>query len=130
MVYELGTDIKSNWEFKNGDLILITDEDNLKQSILNRLTCNNTVFQHFYTEYGTVLSNYFGFKRDKTTLEFMKIELERVLLQDPRIQDFKLDLEYALEGIRVNLTINLDGTDMEMNFITDGTTYTTDTGEE
>ena len=58
--------------------------------------------------------------KNTTTLEFMKIELERVLLQDPRLQDFKLELDYDEKGVKVDLTINVDGTDMELNFITDG----------
>lgn len=122
MVYEIGTDIKSDWTFnENGDLTLIQDNDNLKQAVYNRITCYAGSFKHFYNEYGSVLSNYFGFRKDNTTLEFMRIELERVLLQDPRIQKFDLNLEYVTEGIRVELTIHTQETDTELNFITDGT---------
>jgi phage baseplate assembly protein W len=124
MVYEIGTDINSQWTFKNGDLQLITDDENLKQSIYNRITTTDGVFRHFYQNYGSVLETYLGFKKDKTTLEFMKIELERVLLQDPRLQNFKLDLEYHEKGVQVDLRININGTNMNLNFITDGTTIT------
>lgn len=120
MVYELGTDINHQWTFHKGDLQTITDNDNLKQAIYNRITTQDGTYQHFYNNYGSILNTYLGFKKNTTTLEFMKIELERVLLQDPRLQDFKLELDYDEKGVKVDLTINVDGTDMELNFITDG----------
>ena len=120
MVYELGTDINHQWTFHKGDLQLIQDNDNLKQAIYNRITTQDGTYQHFYNNYGSILNTYLGFKKNTTTLEFMKIELERVLLQDPRLQDFKLELDYDEKGVKVDLTINVDGTDMELNFITDG----------
>lgn len=123
MAYEIGTDIKSEWAFTDGDLNIISDEENLKQSILNRVTVYDGTFKFFYENYGSVLSEYFGFRKDETTLEFMKIELERVLLQDPRIQSFDLELSYVEKGVNVELTINLGEEDVELNFVTDGTTY-------
>lgn len=120
---DIGTDIKSDWTFTDGDLNIISDEGNLKQSILNRFSVYDGTFKFFYAEYGSVLSNYFGFRKDETTLEFMKIELERVLLQDPRIQGFDLDLSYVEDGVRVELTINLSDADVELNFVTDGATF-------
>ena len=120
---DIGTDIKSDWTFNDdGDLRIITGEENLKQSILNRFSIYDGTFKWFYNEYGSVLNNYFGFKKDDTTLEFMKIELERVLLQDPRIQGFNLNLSYITEGVRIELTVNLGDADVEMNFVTDGET--------
>lgn len=128
---DIGTDIKSDWEFTDdGDLLIITGEDNLKQSVLNRFSIYDGTFRWFYAEYGSVLSNYFGFRKDNTTLEFMKIELERVLLQDPRIQGFDLQLSYVETGVKVELTINLDDANVEMNFVTDGTTITIQEEEE
>ena len=121
---DIGTDIKSDWTFTDGDLNIISDEENLKQSILNRFSVYDGTFKFFYAEYGSVLCNYFGFRKDETTLEFMKIELERVLLQDPRIQGFDLDLSYVEKGVRVELTVNLSDADVELNFVTDGVTYT------
>ena len=121
---DIGTDIKSDWTFTDGDLNIISDEENLKQSILNRFSVYDGTFKFFYAEYGSVLCNYFGFRKDETTLEFMKIELERVLLQDPRIQGFDLDLSYVEDGVRVELTVNLSDADVELNFVTDGVTYT------
>ena len=123
---DIGTDIKSDWTFNDGDLNIISGEENLKQSILNRFTIYDGTFKFFYQEYGSVLSNYFGFRKDDTTLEFMKIELERVLLQDPRIQGFDLELSYVEKGVQVELTINLGDADVEMNFVTDGTTVITE----
>ena len=122
MVYEIGTDINREWTFnEDGDLNLIGGDDNLKQAVLNRVTCFDGSFKYFYNEYGTVRASYFGFKKDNTTLEFMKIELERVLLQDPRIQAFDLNLEYVEHGVKVELTVHTNGTDIESNFIIDGT---------
>lgn len=121
MVYEIGTDLKSTWTFKNGDLTTVTDDENLKQSIYNRITTPDGTYRHFYTNYGSVLEPYLGYQKTQTTLEFLKIELERVLLQDPRLQDFKINLEYHEQGVKVDLRVNINGTNTTLNFITNGT---------
>ena len=126
----IGTDIKSDWDFTDGDLNITNGDDNIKQAIINRVNCYDGEYQEFYYEYGSVLSNYFGFQKNTTTLEFMKIELERVLLQDPRIQEFDLDLEYTDDGVCVYLSINLNGANVDLNFVTDGSNITIINEEE
>ena len=56
-VVELGTDLNSNWQFKDGDLQLVENNNNLVQSILNRLNCDYDSLDLFYYDYGSVLSS-------------------------------------------------------------------------
>ena len=93
-ITELGTDIISTWEFKDGDLVLVNNDTNLVQSIVNRLNCEYDSLDAFYYEYGTSLSSFLGFKASNETLEFIKIEINETLQQDPRINEFDVEAEY------------------------------------
>ena len=83
----LGTDISSNWNFKDGDLVLVSDEDNIIQSIANRLKTLNGYLNLFYINYGSNLITFSGWKLNDETLSFIKLEVENVLDQDPRLKD-------------------------------------------
>ena len=83
----LGTDISSNWNFKDGDLVLVSDEDNIIQSIANRLKTLNGYLNLFYINYGSNLITFSGWKPNDETLSFIKLEVENVLDQDPRLKD-------------------------------------------
>ncbi len=84
-ILELGTDFNSSWEFNDeGDLNLVTNDSNLVQAISNRLNTRNGELDLFYSEYGSFLCNFLGWKKNDTTLEFMRIELDKALSQDPR----------------------------------------------
>ena len=50
-IVELGVDLSSNWKFKDGDLVLVENKENLIQSILNRLNCDYDCLDLFYYEY-------------------------------------------------------------------------------
>ena len=124
-ISELCTDFNSDWEFKNGDLVLVSDKDNLVQATRNRLNCSVGSMDAFYFEYGSLLHTFLGWRKEEITLRFLRIELERTLKQDPRYQNFELDLEYDKDGV-LNIGIMVyfdDDTEIEMNytFSEDGT---------
>ena len=97
-IVELGTDLNCNWEFKDGDLQLVENKANLKQSILNRLNCSYDSLDLFYYEYGSVLSNFLGWKHNDETLEFIRLEIEDTLNQEPRLTDFDVEVSYNKVG--------------------------------
>ena len=82
----LGRDIKNNWNFINGDLETVSDKLNLAQAIINRLNTDLGFYDWCYTQYGGNLSNVFGMKNNSNTLEYLRIEIESTLQQDPRIR--------------------------------------------
>lgn len=104
----IGADIKSSWDFnEQGDLLIVDDEENMVQSITNRLSCWLNSFDLYFYEYGSVLTSFLGWKRNDETLEFMKIEIENTLKQDPRIPDYDLNIGYNDNGgVDVELTLH------------------------
>lgn len=125
IINELGTDINSLWEFKDGDLILVNNDENLVQATRNRLNTRINSVNYFYSNYGSVLYRFHGWRKNETTLKFMKIALEDCLEQDPRYADFELNLELASDG-RIKISIHVvfdDDTELDMNYVldTDGT---------
>lgn len=118
-IIELGTDLNSNWEFKDGDLLLVENKDNLIQAIHNRL---NTVYGSldlFYYNYGSVLSNFLGWKHDDETLDFIRLEIEDTLGQEPRLSDFSVEASFNKDGkILINLFVFFnDETDFSLNLV-------------
>ena len=123
MVDVYGTDINSNWSFSDGDINLVTDKANLGQAIVNRLKADLTTFI-FYNRYGGNLFEHFGDKNNPNIHEYIKIELESICKQDPRIKqvestvtktdsetitlDLKLLTISSDEIIRYNLILNSD----------------------
>ena len=105
--YDFGVDINSDWDFKNGDLILVSNEDNIKQAISNRLNTGLNELDLLYYEYGSVLLNFIGFKRNSTTLNLIKLEIENCLNLDKRISNYIVDVEYGNdEEVKINLKIS------------------------
>ena len=129
-ITELGTDIKSDWKFANGDLVLVDNDANLTQAILNRLNCEYDSLDTYYFEYGTDLSSFLGFKREEATLEFIKIEVEATLEQDPRLPDFDIEAEYGDKGeVLLHILINFnEDSDLSISLVIneDGTVSITD----
>ena len=124
-INELGTDIHSSWNFKDGDLGTITNDDNLVQATKNRLNTRLGSSEYFYSEYGSVLHRFHGWRKNETTLKFMEIALTDSLEQDPRYSNFKLNLELQPDK-RVKISVHVvydDDTELDMDFIlnTDGT---------
>ena len=108
-IVELGTDLSSKWQFKDGDLILVDNKENLIQSILNRLNCDYDGLDLFYYEYGSVISSFLGWKKSDETLEFIRLEIESTLEQEPRLTDFQVEVYYNKIGkVIINLLISFD----------------------
>ena len=118
-IVELGTDLNSNWEFKDGDLQLVENKTNIKQSILNRLNCDYDSLDLFYYEYGSVLSNFLGWKHNDETLEFIRLEIEDTLNQEPRLTDFDVEVSYDKIGkVLIDLYIVFnDETDFSLSLV-------------
>ena len=119
---DIGTDINGEWELtENGDLRLISQEDNMVQSITNRLSCTLNNLKVYYNEYGSLLFGFIVWKQNYTTLEFMKIEIGNRLMQDPRISGYTISLDYNGNGeVDIDLQIKLtSGKDLDMSLLLD-----------
>ena len=118
-IVELGVDLNNNWDFKDGDLVLVENKDNLIQSILNRLNCNYDSLDLFYYEYGTVLTNFLGWKHNDETLEFIRLEIEDTLNQEPRLNNFTVDVSYNSIGrVLIELYVVFDDeTDFSLSLV-------------
>lgn len=119
---DIGTDISSDWSLNgNGDLNLVADNDNIVQTIRNRLSCYLPNFKIYYDFYGGFLSEYFGRRRVEETLEFMKVEIDTILSQETRIQNVTTDLSYAKDGsVCVKLAYTIKDEEYELNLVLDG----------
>ena len=111
MVDVYGTDINSNWSFTDGDINLISGKSNLGQAIVNRLKADLTTFI-FYNRYGGNLFEHFGDKNNPNIHEYIKIEVESICKQDPRIKQVestvtKTDSETITLDLKL-LTISSD----------------------
>lgn len=117
-ISEIGTDINTNWSFLNGDLVLVDNDENLVQSIRNRLTCPEGSFDLYYGNYGSVLEQFMGWRRRQETLDFMKIEVENCLDQDPRIQDYNVELSFENKSVRIDLQLNYsEDSDLSLSLV-------------
>ena len=114
-VYDYGVDIHTDFEFENGDIKLCEYEDNIIQAIANRLNTPQDSMDFFYTDYGSFLNHYYGWKKRNETLNFIKLEIINSLRKDPRINDITVELEYIEKGISINITLN-DFGNINLNF--------------
>ena len=112
-IVELGTDISSTWEFIKGDLVLVNHTDNMRQAIKNRLSCPLDYLD--YDNYGSDIHSFLGGRKNDTVLDFLKIEIETRLIQDPRIQDFEVTTYIKEdENIGIDINVNFDE-DMDLS---------------
>lgn len=102
---QLGMDVNSAWIFHDGDLVLVSDKENLIQAVVNRLNTLVDSMDDYYYNYGSAISRFLGWRKNEITLKFIKLEVENTLKQDPRLQDFDLDLFYGEKGI-VNIHLS------------------------
>lgn len=86
----LGTDFK-NFEIENGDLLTVSDIDNLAQACINRLNTQPDFWDWCYDNYGGNIDSVFGMKNNSNSLEYLRIEVEHILQQDPRIKSISAD---------------------------------------
>lgn len=120
-ILEIGTDINSEWSFNSeGDLNLVSGNDNIVQTIQNRLNTDYDSLM-FYDGYGSFLSTFYGWKRNLETLQYMEKEIKNTLLNDPRFNDITVELEYGGKGtVNGHITIVYDDeTDLTLSLVLD-----------
>lgn len=115
----IGEDISSEWTFnENGDLKLVSGNANINQAISNRLNTGLHSLDLFYGEYGSFLTSFLGWKANQRTLDFMKIEIENRLLQDPRLRDFNVSCAYNGNGeIEININAIIGNEEYDTNLV-------------
>lgn len=118
-IVELGVDVNTDWSFVDGDLVLVDNADNMVQSIINRLNCGYDELDLYYFEYGSDISKFLGFKSSDEALEFIKIEVENTLEQDPRLNDFTVETSYNNDGdVCLALSIKFsDESDLSLSLV-------------
>ena len=120
-VYEYGVDLDSSLSFSDGDLRLSEYADNIVQAVSNRLNTIEDSLDLFYYDYGSLFLQFLGWRRTDETLRFMKLELDKTLSEDPRINSFTTELEFLSSG-GVGIHIRLDDfEEIELNLVLDGT---------
>lgn len=136
-ITEFGTDIKNTWTFTDqGDLELVTNDENIIQAILNRLNTRLDELDLYYDEYGSLLQNLLGYPSNEETLEFIRIEIETSLQNEPRLTDFEVTVtKQDKDKINIDLAIWYNGEELEYNLVINGdqiedTTEDTDEEEE
>ena len=106
VLYDLGVDLNSEFTFANGDIALVSYQDNLVQSIVNRLNTELNELDLFYEDYGSIITSFLGWKANDETISFMNSELNKVLNEEPRLTGFEFNINYTGEGnIRIDLTL-------------------------
>ena len=104
----IGTDMNSSWEFnEHGDLKTISNKENITQAIINRLKTNDGELTLFYANYGSYLRQFYGWKKNQSALDFMKIEIENRLKLEPRLTSYNAELSYIDEGIRIDMDMKV-----------------------
>ena len=115
---QLGVDINNDCIFHNGDLLLVDNKENLVQAVVNRLNTIKDSMDDYYYDYGSALSRFFGWRKGEITLKFIRLEIENSLKQDPRLQNFDLDLFYGEKGVVIHLsTVISEDEVFEMNMV-------------
>lgn len=107
----LGTDLK-NFEIEDGDLLLVSETDNLAQACINRLSAPPNFYDWVYENYGGDLNSIFGMKNNSNSLEYLRIEIEHILQQDPRIKSISATCKKEVSNeVDVELDILTIGND-------------------
>ena len=103
----LGVDIDRSWSFnENGDLNLVKGESNLGQAILNRLLADIDTYDIFYAKYGGKLGDELGEWNHQNIHEYIKIEIESILSQDPRLMEINCTVD-KISSEAVECTLNV-----------------------
>ena len=114
-----GTDIQSDYSFSNGDINLVGGASNLGQAIKNRLDADLDTYDIFYQRYGGDLFSHMGDLNHPTIHEYIRIEIEEILSQEPRIrnvecipykndkEELSFNLNYTVIGEDETQTLNL-----------------------
>ena len=107
-----GTDLNKKWTFTNGDIETVSDSVNLGQAIVNRLNAGLDTYDIFYAKYGGVLLEHLGDLNHPNIHEYMRIEIESILQQEPRIRNFECTVnKTSSNNVECNLKITVIGSD-------------------
>lgn len=118
VVYDFGVEVHSDWNFIDGDLKLVSYDDNLCQAIRNRLNTSLDELDLFYDDYGSVLSGFLGWKANDETLSFIKLEVDNCLKNDFRLVNCSSNINYKSNGVlEITLVVNYQGTIKEFNYV-------------
>lgn len=120
MVDVYGTDIDDAWDFSNGDINLISGTLNLGQAIKNRLMCDSNFYKTFYNTYGGQLFDEMGYLNNGNAHEYIRIEIETILKQDPRIKELECTVKkISTDAVECKLKIKTINNDeiVEMNLV-------------
>ena len=113
-----GTDIKNSFTFTSGDLDLVSNTSNMGQAIVNRLNTDLGFYDWCYTRYGGDLFSIPGMKNNNKSLEYLKIEIESILRQDPRIRNVTADCSKENKNVYVDLQLlTVDNTIESLNLV-------------
>ena len=107
---DFGTDL--NWNGSETELTTVTGDENIIQSITNRLNTNYDELNWIYNNYGCNYKQFLGDRATDTTLEFIKNSIKQSLDEEERINGYDLELSY-MDG-KINIILNIDG--REFNF--------------
>ena len=119
VLYDLGVDINSDFNFHDGDLKLASYTDNLVQAVVNRLNTRLDSLSLFYEDYGSILTSFFGWKGNDTTISLINVELANVLRNEPRLLSYSADIRYEGDGLlHIDLTLNPNqGNNIDVNLV-------------
>ena len=126
-----GTDLNKRWTFTNGDVDLVNGSINLGQAIVNRLNAGLETYDIFYAKYGGVLLEHLGDLNHPNIHEYMRIEIESILEQEPRIQNLECTVnKINPKTVECNLKVTVVGSDKidEYNLVINDDSYIELTG--
>ena len=126
-----GADVNKSWSFTNGDIDMVDDSINLGQAIVNRLNAGLETYDIFYAKYGGVLLEHLGDLNHPHIHEYMRIEIESILEQEPRIQNLECTVNKTdSNSIECNLKVSVVGSDEvnEYNMVISDDSYIELTG--
>ena len=122
VIYDFGVEVHSDWDFIDGDLKLVSYDDNLCQAIRNRLNTCLDELDLFYEDYGSILSGFLGWKANDETLSFIKLEVDNCLKNDFRLVNCDSKINYKSNGVlEIILVVDYQGTIKEFNYVLDDT---------
>ena len=119
VLYEAGVDLDSSMTFQDGDILLSQYENNLAQAVANRLNTQFDELDLFYQEYGSMVTGFFGWRTNNTTLRFIRSEIDQTLSKESRLLNYDTQLEFDGEGV-LKVTLKLypaDGLSFDMNLV-------------
>ena len=126
MIDVYGTDLNKKWQFTNGDIDIVSDSANLGQAIVNRLNAGLDTYDLFYSRYGGVLMDHLGDLNQQNIHEYMRIEIESILAQEPRISSLECTVnKINPKTVECNLKVTVIGSDTveEYNLVINDDSY-------